>query len=764
MNYKLAQFILTPPQRSESTHEIFIAQPDANKEALAGKLFALIEIESKKSDALKIINFLINTLTHNYYQNEKMILRERVESVKIEHIFESALAKTNKRLAEFLQSEKIKLSPGQINVTIGVIYNDSLHFANLGKNRALLIYKNKSSNDAAAHKLADITEQTGKNEAKKPASIMKLFSNVISGAVPRGGYFIFANETFSEYLSAKQVIGIITALPPVGAAEQIKNTLGKINAYVPFLGIIIKNTSGLEEREIMAKEPAASTKSSIENLITTEETTESLLTPSGLINGKKWLPWLNNLTGRFSLNRPAKPNSPAFLLKDKIFSKKKSNSLSPLKIVTFLKRLGGDMFGLAAFIYKNLSDRKKLYDFFIRLAAGIKNFFINLKSAALNFFNWYKNLNYANKILLSAFLISVIIFFSNLTWQNLKNNELERQAAISALISAIEQKQNQIEASLLYNNEGGAKILLDEVASMLDRLPRKTPVQTDQYNAIAAKNRVQLEKISRVIRVKPTEIANFSNLNPAAEPSNLALAQGKIFSADAARKTIYSVDLKGNLASAINLSGQNVSRLDFPSADKNGNISYYNSGNFIVLNAANEKVSLISFSNPNSAAQIADVEQYNGRYYLADSANGQIYRFNKSGAELTSSSAWLNTAENLNALSGMQIDGNIYLLNSNGAVNRYAKGKSEEFSLSEIEPPLNKAAGLAVSPEFEFIYILEPETKRLAVFDKTGKFINQYTSDSFNNLKDFLVDETNAKIYFLNGAVVYSIDAVHLPQ
>ena len=49
----------------------------------------------------------------------------------------------------------------------------------------------------------------------------------------------------------------------------------------------------------------------------------------------------------------------------------------------------------------------------------------------------------------------------------------------------------------------------------------------------------------------------------------------------------------------------------------------------------------------------------------------------------------------------------------------------------------------------------------MVVFDKKGKFINQYTSDNFNNLKDFQVDEKNKKIYFLAGAVVYAIDMIN---
>ncbi|MBU1870566.1 hypothetical protein KKF17_00345, partial [Patescibacteria group bacterium] len=123
MNYKIVQLILSPNQQTTSINEVFVAQPDANKEALAGKLFVLAEIESKNAEYSKLINFLISTINHNYYQNEKIILREKISALKVEHIFELALTKTNKKLAEFLQNEKIKITPQILNITIGVIYN-----------------------------------------------------------------------------------------------------------------------------------------------------------------------------------------------------------------------------------------------------------------------------------------------------------------------------------------------------------------------------------------------------------------------------------------------------------------------------------------------------------------------------------------------------------------------------------------------------------------------------------------------------------------
>lgn len=760
MNYKIAQFILTPPQRSQSTLEIYIAQPDANKEALAGKLFALIEIESNKAENLKIINFLINTLNHNYYQNEKMILRERVNTVKIEHIFESALAKTNKKLAEFLQTEKIRLNAALLNITIGVIYNDSLHFANLGKNKALLIYKGKTE-ETAKYKLADITEKTENQDARKPLNMSKLFSNVVSGAVPRGGYFIFANETLSEYLSAKQLINILTTLPPAGAAEQIKNTLEKINAYVPFLGIIIKNTAGLEMPEIKLKEqPPVSTEASITNLITTEEKTEKLLTPSGVVNLKKWTSLAGVFAGRFKAKSTRQADLLALSLKDKIFTKRKTSWLSLSRLAACLKNTFNYLARATVYLFKIITDKQALLSFFNSLVLKTKNFFISLKNGVTNAYLWYKNLGGMNKILLSAFIACLIILLANLSWQSIQNKKTDNLMAVSGLISTIEQKENQIDASLLYSNEEGAKKILAEVKELLKQLPQKTQEQKDRYSELAAKYQVQLEKISRVIRANPTELANFINLNHSAQPANIIMANGKIFAADAAQKAVYAVDLTSKLATAIKINDQTINRLDFPTLDKNNNIYYLAGNKFMILETKTDKITNLGLDYGDTE-KIIDVKQYNNRFYLTDGSSGQINRLAKNADRLTNATAWLNKTEDLSAVVGSEIDGNIYLVKKDGQISKYAKGGKQDFIISTVEPAVSRASKMAISPEKDYLYIFEPAAKRLIVYDKAGNFLAQYVNDDFNALKDFQVDEKNKKIYFLNGAAVYWIEASH---
>lgn len=763
MNYKIAQFILTPPQKNRSTLEIYVAQPDANKEALAGKLFALIEIESIKAENLKIINFLINTLNHDYYQGEKMILRERVSSIKIEHIFESALAKTNKKLSEFLQTEKIRLNPNILNITIGVIYNDSLHFSNLGKNKAILIYKNKTE-EAAKYKLADISEQAG-GEAKKPINPAKLFSNVVSGQLPSHGYFLFANETLTEYLSTKQLTSIITTLPPTGAAEQIKNVLEKINIYVPFMGIIVKNTTGLEAAEIKIKAPAqSSTRASIENLLTTEEKTEELLTPSGLINARKWLPHLDKFFSRFGSGRAQKSAASAIALKDKIFAKKKPSWLSFAKIFDLLKKLLSDIIGLFVFIYKIVTDKKAMADLLNRTIFAFKNGWASAKNALAKFFIWHKNLSKINKALFSAFVICLIIFAANIGWQIIENKKVEDQLAISDLVSVIEQKQNQIDASLLYSNEEGAKKIIEEARGLLAELPQKTQEQKDQYERLSAKLRVQTEKISRVVKLEPTELANFSNLNANAKPNNIILSSGKIYAADAAQSAIYNIDPANKMITTVSLNSQNVSSLTFPSLDKDNNIYYLDAGRLIAIEAKTEKVSTLNINYPAgvSDSNVADIKQYNNRFYLTDKQNGQIYRFNKDEEKISGAADWLNANGDFADVASMDIDGSIYLLKKTGQILKYTKGSAEDFFLPGVEPAITQAVRISAAAEQNYIYILEPQNKRVVVFSKDGKFVNQYVIEKFNDLKDFQVDEKNKTMYFLNGVSVFSAEMNHL--
>ncbi|PIR13932.1 hypothetical protein COV49_00585 [Candidatus Falkowbacteria bacterium CG11_big_fil_rev_8_21_14_0_20_39_10] len=779
MYYRLAPIILNSSRKSGLASEVFISQPDADKEELAGKLFIILEIEAKTAQAIKIIDFLINNINHNYYHNEKIILRERISTLKVEHIFETSLAKTNKNLAEFLDREKIKININKFNITVGLIYKNELHFSGLGKNKGFLIYLEKdrggkklklekNEHEKAKYKIMDI-DSSSPTKAKfipdqKNKKEINFFSDVISGHIPSQGYFLFTNEALPEYLSQRQLIEIITKLPPAGAAEQIKNTLSKINAYISFSGLIIKNTIGEEEKFLLEKmiRPAPdAARLSIEELSSTEAETEKLLTPSGIVGGKKWLNGLTNLIKKIPRIAPGTVKEPLktkIFLKDKIFLKRKEAWIQ--KIASFFKGTIFLLAGLFIYLFKILTSREALFDFLNK----IKSFHRKIIEKVNNALAWIKNLNFKNKILFTVAALCLILFLSNLTFKNIENKKQVAEQNLNGLIASIEQKQNQVEANLLYNNEIGAKEILNEIKELLAQLPAEDEKNQEAYQELLAKNESQMEKIRHVVKINNAlKLADFVNLNSSAQAQNIALLDNKIYAGDDGQKTIYIINLSDNLATAITDLNSPIQALKFPAADKNGNIYYLNNSSIIQLNTGNQELTSLNLILPEGPKNIVGLSSYNNRLYAIDNQNSQIYRLDRVGAGFTAN-PWLTQKTDLIQALDLSIDGHIYVLTSSGQILKYLKGQSQEFELDPIEPEFASPTKIHISQDLEFIYILEPAGKRLAIFNKTGKFIIQYQSDNFSDLKDFTVDEAGKKIYLLNGNSVYEVEGKHFGE
>lgn len=766
MYYKLAPLILTSSQKSNTYCDIFISQPDAEKEALAGKLFILVEIDSKKSDSLKVLNFIINNLNHNYYQNEKILLRERISTLKVEHIFENALANTNTNLLEFLKREKIKINLKSFSLTAGIIYENILHFSNSGKNKALLIYKKREEENIpekskkiirdsglkTEYKTVDIVQDCGPDDNIRNEN--KIFSNVISGPIPTGGYFLFSNETLPEYLSGKQIIEIVTKLPPSGAAEQIKNTLTKLNSYVSFLGLIIKNTAGLKPNYEENYDKKIPRQDSSINLCESESSTEKLLSPSGIISFKR----LRSLFEYFTKKSGKKSGQKLLNIKDKILVKKKQSFFSFSKLFSFTKHFFALIFRFILYILAIITNKDRLKKTFI----NIIDFFKELKNILYNFFSRLKNLNLKNKLLLGSSLIVAVILIISLLYTSDKNKKIETSQELDSLLSELQLKQNQVEANLLYGNESGAKEFLDEIYDLLLKLENFEITDNNQnYKEILEKNNEQLAVVMRMELIEnPEELANFSNLNSQASPLNIILINNKIYSGDSSQKTVYKLNIEDKLITAITDINLPISELKFPTNDSSGGIYFYNINNLIKLNDNNGGFSEIEINLPENKVFTASAE-YNNRLYFLDNKNNQIYRFSKSPINYTQRDNWLKEEINLENFIDISIDGNIYALKSDGEIKKFDSGEEVSFNLNEVSPKIQQAKKFYVSRNGEYIYTLEPSSSRLIVYNKEGEFLMQYKFSTLDDIKDFKIDEANKNIYILNNSSVYQQKFIH---
>lgn len=745
MNYKLAQFTLNSTRNSASTADVFIAQVDSIKESLAGKLFVVVELENNRSLALKIINFLIDRLSHNYYQNEKLILRERMPTLLPEHIFEAALSKTNKHFQEFLKNEKLKFDFSQIHITVGLLYENKLHFTNFGKNKVLLIYREKQEgkNSEFKYKISDLGQDSYNPKQKEP----KLFASVLSGRIPPDSSFLVANEALPEYLSQKQMFDIITTLPPASAAEQIKQTLSAINSYVAFLGVIIKRPQKSQEGAKAAN--IAPGQESISRLNRTEDATEELLAPSGILQLKKILLKLRS----HSQDHDRQTRAAAQLsINQGIYAKKKS-ALILNKAKSLFSLISQGLAALGRLLAKLIANRSGWKQLPTRLGKALSSTWNRLR-------NWHAGLNIKGKILLYVALASMLILVYNISTRRQEQVVMEENRQYEELSQEIEKKQNQAEAHLLYSNEEGAQNLFTEIQALLDEFPQETGEQQARYQEFAQKFQLQLEKTQRVVRQDELPVlTDFSNLNSQAQSENIIYNPGnkQIYAGDSGQKSVYNLNISDQSATTITDLNPGLETLKFP-AQNNSLIEFFSQQTITSLNTDNNTLNFKNLELITPADSLVAMSAYLGRIYLANEPGDQIYRYDLSAGSYGSPRAWLNESVDLLGTVDMNIDGTIFILKNDGQLWQFSRGARTEFKLESPDPALAQADALWVSPEQDRIYILDNREKRILEYDKDGQFRRQYKSNSFTDMRDISVDEEGGVIYVLNVNSVLAID------
>ena len=771
MYNKLAAIILNSA-KSSGLSDVFIAQPDAAKENLAGKIFVLAEIGGKKNEGKKIFDFLVKSLSDNYYNDEKILFREKIEGLKLENIFEAAVAKTNKSLTEFLDNEKIRINPETTSLTLGLVYQNKLHFAGFGRNRALLIYRRAEKYElinveANAAETLDVSAQDEASTAQAP----QLFSSLISGEIPAASYFMFTSEALPEYLSGQEMINIITKLPPMTAAEQIKNVLAKINTYVPFLGIIIKNTVGLPLNEIREEQEYASSSAqgSISSLNYTEQKTEEMLAPAGLINFsnffKKSKKFLSTRLAafrlpKFDLASSLKSSSTSKYQEELQESRKISSSqaeksipgqeLSGVGQVRSLQTARQDSFLIKEKIFFKKKSGwifmglKKLGDWL----AGAFNPRFWLK-AAKNIIPWLKSLSRQRLLLFSALGALIIVLVLNMAWGARQSRRQAAEEYLNNLISSLEDKEDAIDFYLLYNDEAGAMRTLIEAQAILDAWPQDSKEQKAAYENVAEKLKANAEKVQKIERVHEAElIAELNDL----EANNLVLAGDRLYAGG--QDKIREIPLNNDPASTITLSGNPAISQPFFS---DGNIIYYwNKDQVLAFNRQNGTNNAINFTVGAEPPAITGFKFYSRYFYTLSPEEGQIHRYNYSGNAIGAKTDWLTESRDLSAARDLYVDGNIYILNKDGQVLKFYLNKEADFNSAPLSPLMSEANEIIVANNY--IYVFEGASRRLALLNKEdGRLVKQYIIDGLEETLDFAPHETEKNIYFLSQNKVYRI-------
>ncbi len=165
------------------------------------------------------------------------------------------------------------------------------------------------------------------------------------------------------------------------------------------------------------------------------------------------------------------------------------------------------------------------------------------------------------------------------------------------------------------------------------------------------------------------------------------------------------------------------------------------------------------------------IEGYNGNFYLLDAGSGKILRYRPTADGYSSApDNYLegDAAIDLSRAVDMAIDGNIWILYSDGTVQTFFQGRQQPFVL---EPPPD---GPITSPHAIFtgsaagnaqtLYIVDSGDGRILEYDKTGKYLRQFRpvdktdQEKLRRMRDLQVDELNRTFYILANDGLYRTD------
>ena len=174
-----------------------------------------------------------------------------------------------------------------------------------------------------------------------------------------------------------------------------------------------------------------------------------------------------------------------------------------------------------------------------------------------------------------------------------------------------------------------------------------------------------------------------------------------------------------------------------------------------------EGATLMQVADRATWGSIGQVQTFNGRVYLADEVKGSLLRYDPGRFE-AAGEPWFaaDVPVNLAGLISMEIDGDIWMLFSNGVILRWREHEmlpfSPENSIGLAETPVDM---YVTRQESAYIYLVDGSKERILVYDKNGTYIGQLRApeeDLLRGLSGLYIDEVGGVMYILTQTGLFT--------
>ena len=528
-------------------------------------------------------------------------------------------------------------------------------------------------------------------------------------------YLIVSTSSLFDYLAKEKIRQLIKKYTPQSASAKINALLQTVPDFVTFNSLIIKNPSDTD-RELRADELTQGVQDeAVDNDIieTRKQSTPRPRTKTVLdLRATQRIPTVRKIT-KF------------FILAGFYF-------VLVYKTVKFIIiKIKNAILFIFSKKYRQSKEDQALSQ---------------VKSKIYTRYNWWRNLNKIKKIAVIGLVLTVLLFIQGVVYLTQKKSIEKKDQVFQQIIQSVNAKFAEADAKLIYNDEIAAEQILLEIEKSLANFQAAKPAQQAEINSIREKTTRELNKVRHIYEVpSPLEIANLASINA---PTQIVQKDGKFFILGQDKLYLYD---NQEISALVDFSGGLLLN-DWP----NKNLLLLSKTNqYSIYDIASKKISPVNISSPDTKANIIELNIYGNNLYALDNGNGQIYKYPEQGQAFGNPSPWIKDDTKANEASSLAIDGSVYFIQNNGEIIKLTKGVKDNFNYHAPRPVIGAKSSIQTFKDAKFLYVIDPQNKRVIIFEKDGSIKNQYTSNSFDNLLDLAIDPEEKAIYLLNGQHLY---------
>jgi hypothetical protein len=363
-----------------------------------------------------------------------------------------------------------------------------------------------------------------------------------------------------------------------------------------------------------------------------------------------------------------------------------------------------------------------------------------------SFSNWGKD-----KILI-AIIILVLVLTLGVWWLRSKADEDQKIQTLADNLVQIREEINSAITTGQFDKERAGEMLTDAEQKAIEIL-------NSGYHKSKARDLLDLiletrDKLDGVMHPKTEMMADLSQKRANVSALGLIHLKDKLFAYE--YNALYpvmldkvadplTIDDNEKVVSAVNYDDQE-SVLFFT---ESGKLIEYKDDRMTFLQTTDE-----SFKKGKV------IDAYSNKVYVLDPAGNQIWRYTRRRDKFDAAQPYANGVDLKNAVD-MAIDGNVYVLGSDGYITKLFQGNKEDFPIKKLPvKSLVSPTKIYTEADMTQIFVLEPSENRVLVYnkdDRTGGavYTGQYIFDDLEDIRDFYVDKNTNTMYVLTGTAIY---------